>query len=122
MERFALIVADRFLHLLHWGVMLFCVTGWALPETRLANLMLIGLIALSWFGLGKFHGYGYCLITDLQWKIKERLGGRPGTDSFVKFQLDRITGRDLNPVTVNRWTQMTFYLSALASLYLNVAR
>lgn len=122
MERIALLAADRFLYLLHLAVMSFCVAGWIFPETRLANLVLIILIAISWFGLGAFLGYGYCLITDIQWKIKERLGERPRTASFVKYQLDKITGRDLNPEWVNRGTQLVFYLSALASVYLNVAR
>lgn len=122
MEKIALLAADRFLHLLHLGVMLFCVTGWMFPETRAANLVLIILIAISWFGLGKFHGYGYCLITGIQWKVKARLGERPRTASFVKYQFDKITGRDLNPESVNRYTQLGFYLSALASVYLNVAR
>jgi hypothetical protein len=119
MERIALVTADRFLHLLHLGVALFCVTGWIFPATRLANLVLVILIALSWFGLGKFYGFGYCLITDLQWKIKERLGERPVSPSFVKYQLDRIAGRNLDPKTVDRFTQGSFYLSVLASLYVN---
>ena len=78
MEKIALVAADRFLHLLHLAVMFFCVTGWIFPETRPANLVLIILIAISWFGLGKFHGYGYCLITGIQWKIKARLGSGRG--------------------------------------------
>jgi hypothetical protein len=115
----ALRVADRFLHLLHLTVALFCVTGWIFPATRPANLVLVILIALSWFGLGKFYGFGYCLITDLQWKIKERLGERPLSPSFVKYQLDQITGRNLDPKSVDRFTQGSFYISTLASLYVN---
>lgn len=119
MTRAALQVADRFLHLLHLGVELFCVTGWIFPATRLANLVLVVLIAISWFGLGKFYGFGYCLITDIQWKIKERLGERPLYPSFVKYQFDRITDRNLDPKTVDRFTQASFYFSVLASLYVN---
>jgi len=119
MKKLALTAADRFLHLLHLGVMMFCVTGWIFPETRLANLVLVILIAISWFGLGKLYGFGYCLITDIQWKIKARLGEKPRTASFVKYQLDKIAGRELNPDSVDRFTQLAFYLSALASVYVN---
>lgn len=119
MPKLVLLAADRFLHLLHLGLALFCVTGWIFPETRLANLVLVILVALSWFGLGISHGYGYCLITGIQWKIKERLGERPLPASFVKYQLDKITGRDLNPNSVDRFTQISFYLAALASFYAN---
>lgn len=119
MTRAVLLVTDRFLHLLHLGVAFLCVAGWIFPQTRLINLVIVVLIAFSWFVLGRFLGYGYCLITDLQWKIKKRLGEWPLPTSFIKYQLDRLTGRDLDPKSVDRLTQGSFYLSALASLYVN---
>jgi hypothetical protein len=110
---------DSAMRLLHLGVAFFCVTGWIPPATRPAHLVLILLIASSWFGLGLVFGFGYCLITTIQWRIKEQLGERPATDSFVKYELDRITRRDLDPKAVDRATQAAFYLSALASFYVN---
>ena len=112
-------LADWLLHALHIAVMLFCITGWFFPETRNANLLLIVLIAMSWFGLGAFFGYGYCAITALQWRIKNQLGDQPETGSFVKYQLDSITGRSFDENMVNKLTQVSFYVSALASLYLS---
>jgi hypothetical protein len=121
MEKIALLMADRLLYLLHLWVMLFCLFGWMFPATRMANLVLNGLVAVSWFGLGILNGYGYCLITDVQWKIKKRLGETPRSDSFVKYFFDQITRRDLNIQTVNRATQVSFYVSALLSLTVNLA-
>ena len=117
----ALRAADVSLHILHLAVALFCVIGWAFTEARVANLVLMLLIALSWIGLGIFfgYGYGYCLITDIQWRVKQKLGKRPSTDSFVKYQLDKITRRNLDPRSVETFTQLSFYVSALASLYVN---
>jgi Protein of Unknown function (DUF2784) len=112
-------LADWSLHALHVAVMLFCVTGWIFPETRSANLAVVALIAASWFVLGIFRGFGYCAITDLQWRIKKRLGRQPATDSFVKYQFDWLTRRDLNPRLVDGLTQLAFYLSAAASIYLS---
>ena len=103
----------------HFFIVGFCVLGWAHPDTRIYNLALVFLIALSWFGLGIFRGLGYCLVTDWQWRIKKRLGENLTTDSFVKYELDRLTGASLDEKRVNTFTQVGFYLSATLSVYAN---
>lgn len=119
LERATLIAADRLLYLAHLATMLFIVFGWMLPATRMANWYLIVLTFVSWFGLGYLFGFGFCLITGIQAKIRRRLGYREPMDSFVKHLLDRLTGRDLNPLHVEIGTQAGLYLSAAASAYVN---
>jgi len=119
LERATLIAADRLLYFAHLAAMLFIVFGWMLPATRLANWYLIVLTFVSWFGLGLVFGFGFCLITGIQSKIRQRLGNTEPMDSFVKHVLDRLTGRDLNPLHVEVGTQASFYLSAAASAYVN---
>ena len=119
LERATLIAADRLLNLAHLGAMLFIVFGWMLPATRMANWYLVVLTFVSWFGLGLVFGFGFCLITGIQSKIRQRLGYTEPMDSFVKHLLDRLTGRDLNPLHVEIGTQAGFYLSAAASAYVN---
>jgi len=119
LKRATLIAADRLLYLTHLAAMLFIVFGWMLPATRLANWYLIVLTFVSWFGLGLVFGFGFCLITGIQSKIRQRLGYREPMDSFVKHVLDRLTGRDLNPLHVEIGTQASFYASAAASAYVN---
>lgn len=111
--------ADFFLRWVHIVIAVFCVVGWIHPETRVYNFGLIILIAISWFGLGYFRGYGYCLVTDVQWRIKHRLGEKLTTQSFIKYELDRLAGRELDEKRVNLFTQMSFYLSAIASVFTN---
>jgi len=52
-------MTDRFLETLHWAVILFCLCGWIFPQTRLAHLCLVILIAFSWFGLGLFRACAF---------------------------------------------------------------
>ena len=110
---------DIILRWTHIFVAGFCVIGWVHPDTRLYNLVLVILIALSWFGLGIFRGLGYCLVTDVQWWIKQKLGEKLTTDSFIKYELDNLAGCNLNEERVNLLTQICFYFSAAASLYTN---
>ena len=119
--RTVLRLTDGFLHMLHLTIILFCMVGWLFQSVRIVHLIVVIGIACSWCILGWFRGYGYCLITDLQWRVKKRLGEPPGPDSFVKYQLDRITGMDVNPKSVEALIQASFYLSALASIYVNLA-
>ncbi|NJD69752.1 MAG: DUF2784 family protein [candidate division NC10 bacterium] len=119
--RTALRLTDRFLHMLHLTIIVFCMVGWVFQSARVVHLVVVIGIACSWFILGRSRGYGYCLITDLQRRVRKRLGDPPGPDSFVKYQLDRLTGMDFNPQSVEAVIQTSFYLSALASIYVNFA-
>jgi hypothetical protein len=119
LEYAALVAADRLLYVGHLSAMLFIMFGWMLPETRMANWYVIVLVFLSWFGLGFVFGFGFCLLTGIQAKIRQRLGYAEPMDSFVKHVLDRVTGRDLNPLHVEIGTQAGFYISAAASAWVN---
>jgi hypothetical protein len=114
-----LTIADLALHVVHLVTVFFCLTGWIIPDLRMAHLYLIILIAFSWFGLGIFFGYGFCLVTDLQWKVKKHLGEWPLPRTYIKYLLDKLTGKNLNAKTVSIFTQLAFYFSALASVYVN---
>ena len=114
----ALVMADKGLYALHLTTTTFIVVGWIPSATRSVNFFLIVLTFLSWFGLGLKQGFSYCFFTDIQSKVRRRLG-REGIDSFVRDFLERLTGRTLNPTSVEIGTQVVFYLSALASFYVN---
>lgn len=114
----AMVAADKGLYAAHIVVMVFIVVGWIFPVTRLANFILIVLTLLSWFGLGLRHHLGYCLLTGMQSKIRQRLG-RKEMHSFVLDFFERVTGRTLNPKRVDIAAQAVTYLCALISLYVN---
>ena len=116
----ALQAADVSFHVLHAAVILFCVTGWAIPAARGWHLALVALIALSWFGIGIWRGFGYCLLTDLHWRLKRALGQTELPESYVKYALDRLLRRDLDPGSVDALTARGFYLAAVAGIGFNL--
>ena len=111
-----------FFHLVHLAIIFFFLFGWLLSQTVLAHFILSILILLSWYGLGFFFGFGYCLVTDIQWKTKKRMGQEPYTEYYIKYMLDKMTGLDLNPNTVNAITTYTFFIILLFSTALILNR
>ncbi len=119
LTRLALLTADRGLYALHLITTTIIVFGWIPPATRLLNWYLIVATFVSWLGLGLIFGFGFCLFTDIQARIRRRLGEGRVMESFMKDVFDHITGRDLNPLHVEIVTQAVFYFSAAASFYVN---
>jgi hypothetical protein len=109
------------LHMLHITIIVFCVVGWLLPSARPWHLMLCVLILASWFGLGLWKGWGYCLVTDMQWRLMRRLGEVSPPFGYVPMLWQRITGRSVNVQRVDQVTEWVFYFSMLASLWVNWA-
>lgn len=120
MSRLTYILLNSLLHIFHLTMIFFCLFGWIFSETRLAHFGLVLLILGSWFGLGLFFGFGYCPITDLQWRVKREYGEMPSTEYYVKYMIDKITGRDNNPKIVNNMTTYVLLGLAVISTILNL--
>ncbi|MDH5458373.1 MAG: DUF2784 family protein [Nitrospinota bacterium] len=110
---------DYMLHMVHLSIMFICVVGWMFEPFHVLHLAVVILVALSWFGLGKFFGYGYCALTDAQWRIKRKLGQEPYTDSYVKYILDKVTGRDIDQKITDHLTLYTYVGAVVLSLAVN---
>ena len=109
-------------HLVHLGIIFFFLFGWLWQKTLTAHFILSILILLSWCGLGLLYGFGYCLVTDIQWKIKKRMGDEPSTEYYIKYMLDKMTGLNTNPNTVNAITTYTFFIILVFSTALVIKR
>jgi hypothetical protein len=119
MYNFVLRVLNIFFHLVHLALITFFLFGWLVPALRPAHFILALAILFSWCGLGICYGFGYCLVTDLQWKIKKRLHQEPGTEFYMKYLIDRLTGWDTNPTTVDNITTWVFFvILAISSIIL----
>jgi len=105
----ALKLLNLIFHLIHLSVIFFFLFGWMFEITLLPHFILSVLILLSWFGLGAFYEFGYCIITDIQWKIKRLLKQEPATELYVKYMIDKVTGLDTNPRFINGVTTYTFF-------------
>jgi hypothetical protein len=111
---------DKFFFIFHALLILFSLFGWIWKKTRRANLIVLALIAGSWFVLGLWYGIGYCPCTDWHWQVRTKLGHYDMPDSYVKFLIGTITGLDLSAQLVDILT-LTFYVLALgASLFTNL--
>jgi hypothetical protein len=119
---FLLWLSNILFHVIHIGVITFFLIGWLWDKTLPAHFILAILILLSWCGLGIFYGFGYCLITDIQWKIKKRLGEKPHTEYYIKYMVDKVTGLDTNPKTVDAITTYTFFIILFISTVLILNR
>ncbi len=95
------ILLDTLLSLLHWLLIVFVLTGWAMKRTRKAHLTLLGLTVFSWLGLGYWLGFGYCLLTDWHWQVKRNLGQSGLPSSYVKYCLDSATDLDWDAFLVD---------------------
>jgi hypothetical protein len=92
------------------------VTGWISCHTRAAHLAVVCFVLLSWFGLGWFRGFGYCLITDWQWRLMAGMGEPVPSGGYMKYLLDRATGASFDNDRVDRLTSGAFAGTIIAAV------
>jgi len=111
---------NYFFFFFHTAFMLFNMSGWIFRKTRKWNLLTLLLTAFSWFILGIWYGWGYCLCTDWHWQIREKLGYHDKQNSYVEFLLEKLTGVDFNQNLVEKGTLIVFLMSLALSTWLNI--
>jgi len=117
--RAGLVFMDYLLHTVHLGLIFICLAGWMFEPTRIVHLAVVVLVALSWIGLGYFFGYGYCLFTDVQWRVKRKLGQEPHTESYIKYVLDKITNLNIDQKITDNLTLYSYVGAVVLSLAMN---
>jgi hypothetical protein len=100
-----------------WIVFNCC--GWAWRRTRPWHLATITLTALSWFVLGIWYGWGYCVCTDWHYQVRERLG-YPHDSSYTHLLFLKLTGIDAPQGLTDFVTVGVFAVVAVLSVVLNV--
>jgi hypothetical protein len=110
---------DILLTVAHLVLIGFNLLGWIWIKTRKAHLITVAATAFSWFVLGIWFGWGYCPITDWQWKVKEKLGETDLPNSFIKYYADKISGRNIDPSVVDTITLVTFLIVIIGTIYFN---
>ena len=109
-----------FFFIFHTAFTLFNMVGWAFPKTRKLHLITMLLTAGSWFVLGIWHGWGYCVCTDWHYQVREALGYYDRSNSYIHFLLLKLTGRDFNPLFVAIATLIIFLLCFVLTVWLNI--
>jgi hypothetical protein len=94
--------------------------GWIFRATRKWNLLTLTLTALSWFVLGIWYGWGYCLCTDWHWQVRRNLGYYDESHSYIHFLVLKLTGINMDPQLVENITLIGFVVAIIMSVYLNL--
>ncbi|HVT11184.1 MAG TPA: DUF2784 domain-containing protein [Fimbriimonadaceae bacterium] len=113
-------IADVGLFAFHTLLVLFNCVGWIWPRTRRLHLATLGATAASWFLLGIWFGPGYCLCTDLHWRIRAALGENIQERTYIQYLVSRITGWTPNAELASNATAAVFVVVAILSLWLNL--
>lgn len=109
-----------FFFIFHTALTLFNIFGWAFKKTRVANLITLLATAFSWFILGIWYGWGYCVCTQWHWEVRKELGYHDESNSYIHFLILKLTGINLNPDFVD-WVVLFLFLGSLTmSVSLNV--
>lgn len=111
---------NYFFFIFHTLITLFNIAGWIFPKTRKWNLVTLLLTACSWFVLGIWYGWGYCVCTDWHWDVREHLGYHDQRRSYIHFLLLKLTGIDFNEQLVENVTLIVFLVSLVLSVWLNI--
>lgn len=106
----------------HTAFILFVLFGWTWKRARRVHLAAVVLTAFSWFGLGIFYGFGYCVCTDWHWAVLQRLGYTELPQSYIKFLILEITGWNLNDTLVDAVTVAAFVAAFVLAVWLEIAK
>ena len=109
-----------FFFVFHTVWTLFNMVGWMFRPTRRWHLVTLTLTALSWFVLGIWYGWGYCLCTDWHWQVRRQLGFDDESNSYIHFLLLKLTGINMDPQLVETATLVIFVLAVVMSVWLNI--
>jgi hypothetical protein len=106
-----------FFFVFHSLLTLFNMVGWIFPATRKWHLFTMLLTAGSWFVLGIWFGWGYCLCTDWHWQVREAMGYHDRSNSYIHFLILKLTGKNLDPGLVEKATLLIFLLCFAMSIF-----
>ena len=104
----------------HTALILFNVFGWIPSKTRRWNLATLLVTLFSWTVMGIWFGQGYCICTDLHWRVRREMGIDDRADSYLVLLVRMLSGWDPPPALVNNVAAGVFIVSLTLSIGLNV--
>ena len=111
---------NYFFFVFHTIIVLFILIGWAFRKTRKIHLLVIGVIAFSWFILGIWYGWGFCFCTEWHWQVRRLLGYCDYSTSYIHLLLLNLTGKNFPNELVDKITFAVFFECIALSLILNL--
>ena len=115
-----LLVGDGAMWIFHTALILFNILGWMWAKTRKWNLFTLGLTAFSWLAMGAFYGVGYCVCTDIHYRIRDALGIHDPSGSYLQLLVQKVSGWWPSQSLTNNIAAIVFGLSIVMSVSLNI--
>jgi hypothetical protein len=103
----------------HTSWMAFNGVGWIWRRTRRWPLATVSLTAVSWIGLGAFHGWGYCPCTDWHWQVRARLG-HEDPPSYIQLLITVVFGIDPGSDLADALAVVTLSAAGLLAVVVNL--
>ncbi|KAF0129444.1 MAG: hypothetical protein FD155_2367 [Bacteroidetes bacterium] len=69
----------------HVMIILIISFGWIWRKLHVVYVICNFCAIFSWFILGYFKGYGYCLLTDIQWNLLAYRGETDIPETFLEY-------------------------------------
>lgn len=111
---------DKFFFVFHSTLIILILFGWIWRKTRVINLIVVLLTALSWTILGIWYGFGFCPCTEWHWQVRMELGYYDMPSSYTKFLVDSLAGLDVNEKLVDIFAVVFLALALFASVLTNM--
>lgn len=109
-------------HLAHLSFMTFSAVGWVRPSWRPWHLLVQASVIFSWYVLGIWKGWTYCLLTDLHWGIRRRMGLADTPETYVKYLFNHLGGQNVSVNILNLIVVVVFFGTTALSLVLYMMR
>jgi hypothetical protein len=114
-----LVFADYAFLIVHTALILFNLLGWISKFTRKWHLYSISLTLASWFFLGIWFGWGYCVCTDWHWEILRMRGVYDLPNSYIDYLIQRLLGLHPPAKLIEILTLLLTLSAFLLSLWVN---
>ena len=100
--------------------MLVNLFAWIPQVTRKLHLITLVVTLFSWFIMGYFYGWGYCLLTDWHWDVLQALGERPEQSAYVEYLFERIFKLSVSKEFSDSITIAGLFFGISGALYVNL--
>jgi hypothetical protein len=87
-----LVLLDVACFVLHTMLIAFNMVGWMWRRTRAVHRLTLGATIFSWFVLGIWYGWGYCVCADWHFQIRRELGYVDVDTSYLQLLARQVAG------------------------------
>jgi hypothetical protein len=109
-------LADIGFYLFHTLLIGFNMLGWIWRGTRFWHLIAMSLTTFSWFVMGAYYGWGYCLCTAWHFQIRDKLGYHDTETTYLQLLAEHGAG-----ITISRYASDVLAVSVFCLILLAMA-